>query len=375
MTASAQHSQVVQPETWTKLKPDVPSRILDDSPKAHLSGADLHGSSLHRANLRGAELSGANLSRAGLSWANLRGAELSGANLSMADLSWADLREADLRGADLRGANLRWASLFGANLQGANFSKADLTEAHLGKTLLCETDFGAAYLRDAKGLAECKFEGPCILDMRAIQQSGLLPVPFLRGCGLPDSFIEYLPSLLNQAVQRFSCCISYSIGDKAFAKRLFDTLEGRDIRCWLNEKRAIPGDAFLDQVDRAIRIWDKTLLCCSKDSLSSWWVDNEIDSAFEKEQKLSKERGQTLALIPLDLDGYLLSGQWQSGKAEQMCSRMVADFRGWKGRQEAFESEVQRVILALRVNGEGASAKPKPKPRRGRKSSSSSAQG
>jgi len=331
--ASAERAQAGQRENRSKCKPGHPESIQDPG-KPKLSEADLRG-----ADLRRADLSGANLS---------------GRNLSTADLSWANLRGADLRGADLRGANLRWASLSGADLHGANFSKADLSEANLTKTRLCETDFGAAYLLGAKGLAECNFEGPCILDIRAIQQSGSLPLPFLRGCGLPDSFIEYLPALLNQAIQHFSCCISYSQKDKPFAKRLFDTLQGRDIRCWLDEKRTLAVDNIHDQVDRGIRIWDKVLLCCSKDSLTSRWVDIAVATAFEKEQKLGKELGQKIVtLIPLDLDGYLLGGQWQSGKAQQLRSRMVADFRGWSHSHEAFESEVRRVVLALRVGGAG----------------------
>jgi len=339
--ANAELVQLVQRERWNKWRADHPDKRLDLT-KADLSGADLKWADLRKANLRGADLSGANLREA--------------------DLSWANLREASLSAADLSGANLRWASLSGADLSGANFSKADLGEANLTKARLSETNFGAACLRNAMGLAECNFQGPCILDIRAIQQSGMLPLPFLRGCGLPDAFIEYLPSLVNEAIQLFSCCISYSQTDKSFAKRLFDTLQGRNIRCWLDEKGMVRAGAILEQapVDRGLRIWDKILLCCSKNSLSSGWVDDEIDAAVEKEEQLRNQRGRnTLVLIPLDLDGHLRSEQLQSSKVRQLRSRMVADFRGWNRSHERFESEVKRITLALRVDGGGRLTTPK----------------
>jgi hypothetical protein len=57
-----------------------------------------------------------------------------------------------------------------------------------------------------------------------LPSSGQLLLAFLRGCGLPENLITYLPSLLNRAIQFYSCFISYNYTDRAFARRLHDTL-------------------------------------------------------------------------------------------------------------------------------------------------------
>ena len=180
----------------------------------------------------------------------------------------------------------------------------------------------------------------------------------MRGCGVAENLIAYLPSLVSglKAIQFYSCFISYSHADKSFARRLHDALQGKGIRCWLDEHQMLPGDDIYEQVDRGIRLWDKVLLCASKDSLTSWWVDNEIDTAFEKERKLMKERGtKVLVLIPLDLDGYIHS-EWQSGKKKAVRSRLTADFK--VRDDEKYEAELEKVVLALRTDEGGREASP-----------------
>jgi hypothetical protein len=86
--------------------------------------------------------------------------------------------------------------------------------------------------------------------------------------------------------------------------------------------------------------------------LKSWWVDSELNRLFKKEQDLTRERGEkVLALIPLDLDGHLLSKEYQGDKSSEITSRLTADFKGWEHDNAIFEREIERVIKALRTDG------------------------
>ena len=134
----------------------------------------------------------------------------------------AILRDAHLVNANLIGTKLHHAYLSGANLRQANLRGAMLSSAELTHTDLTKTSFGETVLSDLNlasviGLETCQHLGPSALDHRTFKKSGPLPIPILRGIGLSERLIEYLPSIFNQAIQYYSYFISYSTKDKEFA--------------------------------------------------------------------------------------------------------------------------------------------------------------
>ena len=315
-----------------------------------------------------------NLSDANLSKTKLRNTVLKGAKLQRANLRNADLYRADLRKADLREADLTGAKLNRTNLTLASLNRAILEHAHVWETLFARVD-----LSKVQGLDKCIQPGPSVIDERTFRESGQLPLKFLQDCGLSDWQIE--ASKLNQrglsrsqitdicyevirlrsdpALQFFSCFISYSHKDKTFARRLHKELQNQGVRCWLDEYQLLPGDDIYEEVDRGIRLWDKVLLCCSESSLKSWWVDNEIMAAFDKEKALIRERTQkTQVLIPLNLDNFMFSEEWRRGYKSQIQSRLAADFIGWRKNRRKFAEQVEKVILSLRLDEEARESPP-----------------
>ena len=322
--------------------------------EAALQSANLAGARLEFANLKNADLSQTDLHGSSLRAAGLSGAILSGANLKSSDLSSADLRKANLVGADLSSASLSRANLIEADLRGAtlrhsDFSIAKLRAANFDKAQIDNVIFNNVDLSEVIKLAAARHLGPSTVSIETLFLSkGHLPLSFLRGVGMPETLITYLPSLTEQALQFYSCFISYSHADKPFARRLHDSLQGKGIRCWLDEHEMLPGQKIYTEVDKGIRLSDKVLLCCSKASLTSWWVDNEIEIAFDAEQSLRKEHGsEVLVLIPLNLDGYLFSKEYKDGKSTQIKARLAADFTGWESDYKRFDEQLERLVKAL----------------------------
>jgi uncharacterized protein YjbI with pentapeptide repeats len=276
--------------------------------------------------------------------ADLIGVHLGLAILATADLSGANLSGAILYEANLTGANLTGANLTGANLTGAILSRTELSRANLSGAHLFETVFVNVDLTDVIGLEACNHLGPSIIDFRTLEKSNPLPLKFLRGLGLPDNLIDYLPSLLGQAIQYYSCFISYSAKDEDFANRIHADLQNNGVRCWFAPHDIRIGDKILDTIDAAIRLHEKVLLILSRDSIASDWVEIEVKKAYAEE----RTRGQTV-LFPIRLDSAVMETK-EAWAATLREDRHIGEFEQWKDH-DSYQRSLARVLRDLKQAG------------------------
>lgn len=338
---------------WRKQRPD----ITPDLSEAEFNLKNLSGVNLDRADLSRANFSRADLTNATFRNAKLNRADFINAKLSGADFFGASLNNANLSGADLSEAKLSRAELFGANLTNVKLMNTDFDLAKIGATTFADVD-----LSQARNLDKVRYRWPSTIGINTFYQSqGKIPDEFLEACRVPEKLIAYMRTQIGKQNEYYSCVISYNCADKSFAERLNKALRSRGIDCWYAEQRLLAGDDISDEIARAIRQWDKLLLCASKSSLASSWVEREIKIALEKEVELRKKRGnKVLILMPLDLDGYLRE-EYQSGIAADIRSRFAVDFTGWDSDNTKFEEGLEQVIRALRSDGGGNETPPEPK--------------
>jgi len=302
-----------------------------------------------RPDLRNLKWPGAHILFANLESADLRGAQLYGGSLRTSQLNGANLEGASINSTDCLHTGFAGANLKGADLGATIFMGSDLQSADLSGATVSETVFAGADLSNAIGLANCRFLGASTLDIRTIAKSWPLPLTFLRGCGLPEKLIEYIPSLIAQPIQFYSCFISYSTADQHFAGRLHADLQDAGGRCWFAPHDVLPGKKVHTQIVEAIRLYDKLLLILSPASIASEWVREEILNARarEKAEKCS-------VLFPIAISSITELRAWQcfdadTGRdvAREIREYFIPDFSSWKTDHDAYQRAFDQVLKGL----------------------------
>ena len=357
-------------EVWNKWRNE--NEVLPDLEGADFAGVNLSSFNLSGSNLRGTNLEGANLKGVDLEIANLRGANLREAILTGASCYSADFKGANLEGASLRRASLNEANIIAANLKEAYLSGADLREASLNRSNLCEavlsevvmirtelektdftkcklneTVFGLTDLSTCIGMETIEVSGKCIIDFETLQNSQNLPQSFLRKIGLPNLYIDYLPEFINKPLNLFPVFLSHSWENKDFAHKLYQALIDKGVLVWFDEKKMMPGDKLISGISKGINTYDKLILVCSKSSLNSWWVKEELERIFEKERRHQQEGSKESLLIPVTIDNYIFNSN--NEYASTIKKHLIGDFKQWQN-ESIFEKSLKQLVDALKVN-------------------------
>jgi hypothetical protein len=161
-----------------------------------------------------------------------------------------------------------------------------------------------------------------------------------------------------QPIQFYSCFISYSTKDEDFAKRLHSKMRDEGLRVWFSPEDIRGGKKLHEQIDEAIRLYDKLLLFLSSESMKTEWVKTEI----RKERKAEIKEGKR-KLFPIRLVDFNTIREWEcfdgdSGKhlGVEIRELFIPDFSNWK-EHDSFEAAFQRLLKDLKAE-ESTGAKP-----------------
>ena len=330
---------VVAWNNWRVANPEA----LVDLRYANLVHADLRDIDLNKANLNGAILNEANLERAKFRTAQMNGASLCKTNL----------KKADLHGVRFRGANLSEAILIGANLADAYLYETILDGANLQGAHVTGTVFGDVDLSKVKKLDAITHFGPSTISIDTFYKSaGNIPEIFLRGCGVPDDFIAFSQSHFRpqQAIQFYSCFISYSTKDDEFAQKLYSRMRDEHLRVWFAPEEVKGGQKLFDQIERAIQSHDRLLLVLSEHSMQSEWVTTEIRNARRIEVNEKRRKLFPIRLVEFDALAKWKCFDGDTGKdlAVEIREYYIPDFSNWRD-DTAFETAFNRLLQDLRA--------------------------
>ena len=163
------------------------------------------------------------------------------------------------------------------------------------------------------------------------------------------SFEEFVAKH-SHAVEFYSCFISYSNDDHKFAERLYSDLQNNGVRCWFAPHDIQSGKKIHEQIDGAIRNYDRLLLVLSEHSMASEWVKTEIANARRKEVDQDRQ-----VLFPVRLVDFDAIKRWtcfdaDTGKdsAREIREYHLPDFSNWQD-DDSYQKALKRLVRDLKA--------------------------
>ncbi len=192
---------------------------------------------------------------------------------------------------------------------------------------------------DLAGLPVVRFRSAAPTDLiAAVGPASLQVAKFIS-----EFAKEERSSRSERPVEPYSCFVSYSARDKAFAERIYHDLQEVGVRCWLDSKDLKIGDRLDIEIDRAIQVTDKVLLVLSESSIRSDWVRKEIEFALERESKAKKT-----ILFPIRIDDAVMETNDEISRL-LVQTRHIGDFTAWND-PDSYKRAFSRLVKDITVS-------------------------
>jgi hypothetical protein len=127
-------------------------------------------------------------------------------------------------------------------------------------------------------------------------------------------------------------------------------LQNKGVRCWFAPHNVQGGKKLHEQIDEAIRRYERLLLILSPSSMSSEWVKTEIRKARKRERTERKR-----VLFPVRLVSFEAIRDWElfdadEGKdlAVEIREYFIPDFSDWKNH-DPYAKGFEKLLRDLKT--------------------------
>lgn len=141
-----------------------------------------------------------------------------------------------------------------------------------------------------------------------------------------------------------TCFISYSVKDTEFAEKVNQFLSRNGVSTWFAPKDLAIGTKTRTALDQAISSHDRLIVVLSANSITSQWVEKEVEAALEQERQTG-----TNILLPVTIDNRVFEVPY-GWAADLRRTRNIGSFNAWQKEQD-FQTSANRLLDALRAEG------------------------
>jgi hypothetical protein len=278
--------------------------------------------------------------RTTLDGCGFRSAKFAVTNFSFTSAAMCDFSHAELNGAKFSHSDVH-GSVFFKTIVAASFTETNVADANFDNAYLLTSTFINMDLSKANNFVKAHAYPPINIDARTLLKSGNLPKDFYRACGISGRVENNLRKVFNSKTKRVRVFISYSSKDESFVTRLKYDLEEHGIETWYAPRDLAIGATTREDLDKAILSVDRLIVVLSKTSIISRWVEQELETALERERTSEK-----FSLLPIKIDQAVMKSR--TGWAALLRrTRNIGDFTN-RDRDARYFSTLGQLLDDIR---------------------------